>query len=100
MTSIGPIVRETPVVGRTPRRSESAAPVEAKQTGRELVPVAALPPLAEDGRKSMRRNSASFLAQLIANERQMPQTRERRRAEPQDALAAYGAAAKLVRHKR
>lgn len=64
-----------------------------------LVPVVAAPPPAEDERRSFRRNSASFIAQLIANEKQLPQTRERRRAEPQVALAAYGAAARLVKQR-
>jgi hypothetical protein len=100
MTSIGPIVRETRASSRLPRRSERATAVEARSTGRELVAVAGPQPPAEDNRKSLRRSSASFLAQLIANENQMPQTRERRRAEPQEALAAYGAAAKLVRRRR
>jgi hypothetical protein len=63
------------------------------------VPVSEAPPPAEDNRRSLRRSSASFLAQLIANEKNLPQTRERRRADPQVALAAYGAAAKLVRRR-
>lgn len=32
---------------------------------------------------------AGFLAQLIACDQKLPQTRERRRAEPQDAAAVY-----------
>jgi hypothetical protein len=32
---------------------------------------------------------AGFLAQLIACDQKMPQTRERRRAEPQEAVIAY-----------
>ncbi|MCF8477322.1 MAG: hypothetical protein K9G60_09835 [Pseudolabrys sp.] len=40
---------------------------------------------------------AVFLAHLIATKEQAPQTRERRRAEPGDALAAYRAAATLMR---
>jgi hypothetical protein len=64
-----------------------------------LVPVAAPLPPAEDERRLTRRSSASFIAQLIANEKQLPQTRERRRADPQVALAAYGAAAKLVKRR-
>ena len=39
---------------------------------------------------------AAFLAQLIATRDQAPQTRDRRRAEPMEALAAYRAAAALV----
>jgi hypothetical protein len=38
------------------------------------------------------RPRADFLAQLIATAVQMPQTRLRRRAEPADAVAVYGAA--------
>jgi hypothetical protein len=40
------------------------------------------------------RPSAEFLAQLIATRDQAPQTRQRRRAEPADAIAAYAAAIK------
>lgn len=36
---------------------------------------------------------APFLAQLVATKDHHPQTRERRRAEPNEALAAYRAAA-------
>jgi hypothetical protein len=36
---------------------------------------------------------AGFLAQLIACDQKMPQTRERRRADPQEAAIAYGRAA-------
>ncbi len=39
---------------------------------------------------------ATFLAQLIATRDHAPQTRERRRAEPMEALAAYRATATLV----
>ena len=39
---------------------------------------------------------ASFLAQLIATKDQLPQTRERRRAEPGEAILAYRAAARLM----
>jgi hypothetical protein len=37
-----------------------------------------------------RRISATFLAQLIATKAQVPQARARRRAEPEEASAAYG----------
>jgi len=39
---------------------------------------------------------APFVAQLIAVKDQHPQTRERRRAEPNEALAAYRAAANIL----
>jgi hypothetical protein len=35
--------------------------------------------------------SAAFVAQLIATREQLPQTRERRRAEPADAIGVYAA---------
>ena len=38
-----------------------------------------------------RRPNADFLAQLIATSGQAPQTRARRRAEPEHAIAAYRA---------
>jgi hypothetical protein len=39
--------------------------------------------------------NVAFLAQLIATKDQHPQTRERRRADPTDVVAAYRAAATL-----
>jgi hypothetical protein len=39
---------------------------------------------------------AAFLAHLIAVKEQLPQTRERRRAEPAEAIAAYLAGEALV----
>ena len=39
---------------------------------------------------------AAFLAHLIAVKDQLPQTRQRRRAEPGEAIAAYRAAGALV----
>ena len=55
-----------------------------------LIPVA-----AGDAETSLRhsgsRPRADFLAQLIATAAQAPQTRMRRRAEPEEAVAAYGA---------
>ncbi len=40
-------------------------------------------------RSATRHPVAPFLAQLIATHLQLPQTRERRRAEPAEAIAAY-----------
>jgi hypothetical protein len=40
---------------------------------------------------------APFLAQLIATKDQHPQTRQRRRAEPHEALASYRATAALLK---
>lgn len=56
----------------------------------------ALVPLAPRERRALSRSTsirprADFLAQLIATSAQLPQTRLRRRAEPDVAIAAYGA---------
>ncbi len=46
-----------------------------------------------DGQAGYR--NVAFLAQLIATKEQHPQTRERRRADPTEVLAAYRAVAAL-----
>ncbi len=43
-----------------------------------------------------RPRQACFLAHLIATKEQAPQTRERRRAEPTEAIAAYRAVAAIT----
>jgi hypothetical protein len=55
-----------------------------------LVPVAASDAAASLGDVGCRPR-ADFLAQLIATVARAPQTRLRRRAEPEQAIAAYGA---------
>ena len=62
---------------------------------RALVPVPEPAPEAHPIPLS-RRPAAPFLAQLIATARGEPQTRERRRAEPETAAHAYAAAAARV----
>jgi hypothetical protein len=44
--------------------------------------------------------SAPFVAHLIATRMQAPQTRERRRAEPEEAIAVYRSMTKPVTGKR
>lgn len=48
------------------------------------------------GCNALQRPSAAFLAQLIAAKRNLPQARERRRAEPHEAIAAYAATARAA----
>ena len=71
---------------------------DAVTPGRAVVPIKPI-----ETEKSLtlpsRRGSAPFLAQLIATERALPQTRERRRAAPRDAVAAYGATAARVKQR-
>lgn len=65
---------------------------DAAEPGRALV--ATVPQSAAESAPNYRQ--ATFLAQLIATRDHAPQTRERRRAEPMEALAAYRATAALV----
>jgi DNA-binding IclR family transcriptional regulator len=69
-------------------------PVPASKTseGRALV---ALAPPAPPRELVARHREAPFLAQLLAVKDQHPQTRARRRAAPNEAIAAYRAAAGL-----
>jgi hypothetical protein len=55
-----------------------------------LVPFVHTDHAATTVRPSPRAN-ADFVAHLIATKTQVPQTRARRRAEPEQAVAAYGA---------
>jgi len=72
---------------------ELARHIEVAES-RALVPVA---PIAEAQQEPFANyREASFLAQLIATKEQVPQTRERRRAEPNEAIAAYRAVKELV----
>ena len=73
-------------LARPAEAASDAAPTgEHAQSGRALV-------VMEDrsaGRSGPARPSAPFLAQLIATAQQAPQTRQRRRAEPDEASASY-----------
>lgn len=84
-----------PVSGISNRFPASAAArragADAPAPGRALValsPVTRTEPTAFNSR----RPRADFLAHLIATAQQAPQTRERRRAEPAEAIAAYAKA--------
>lgn len=70
------------------REAGSRASAPANAPTRALIP---LQPIARSEPGLQGRPHAGFLAHLIATERQLPQTRERRRAEPADAIAAYAA---------
>ena len=61
----------------------------------QLVPVAPVESIGER-RIARQRPSAPFLAQLIAANHNLPQARERRRADPREAIAAYAAAARAA----
>jgi hypothetical protein len=70
------------------RRPRYAAAAPSPMASRALIP---LQPIARSDLPARDRPQASFLAQLIATDHRVPQTRERRRAEPVDAIAAYAA---------
>jgi hypothetical protein len=70
---------------------ESSSTVSGSQA---LVPVA---PAAPSREPRTRNAHAAFLAHLIAVNDQLPQTRERRRADPHVAIDAYRATAALFR---
>jgi hypothetical protein len=75
--------------GQPPREAAlSAAP-----TSRALTVIS--PPAPRDASPPLSRGDAAFLAHLIATKEQAPQTREKRRAEPAEVLAAYRAVANL-----
>jgi hypothetical protein len=72
---------------------DGARPVsaqEAQRVGTALVPITTMESRSPATR-SHSRSSVDFLAQLIAAYGKAPQTRQRRRAERQEAIAAYQA---------
>ena len=79
---------------QTKPRGAEPAPAEQAAGSRELI---ALTPAAPQRMAPKNYCQAPFIAQLLAIKDQHPQTRERRRAEPHEALAAYRATAALTR---
>ena len=73
-----------------PAHGAEAAPAHES---RALV---ALTPAATTYKPSESHRQAAFLAHLIATKGQLPQTRERRRAEPAEAIAAYRAMDEII----
>jgi hypothetical protein len=71
------------------RDAQIGTPADLPQPGRALVPVGSGKGTAIESTGS--RPSAVFLAQLIATAQQAPQTRRRRRAEPNEASIIYAA---------
>jgi hypothetical protein len=65
----------------------TATPAETSDS-RALIPLT--PVQSAKSTAAVVRQPVGFLAHLIATEQELPQTRERRRAEPMTAIAAYG----------
>jgi hypothetical protein len=74
-------------------RDAAPEPTEQPAPGKALI---AVTPVADAQETPAIYRQAPFLAQLLAIRDQHPQTRERRRAEPGVAIAAYRNAAALV----
>ncbi len=90
MTSIAGISGTSIVgAGSTPRHETSSPRAPKVSSSRALI---ALQPVASGETPVRTHPDARFLAHLIATDQKMPQTRERRRAEPQHAITAYAAA--------
>ena len=88
---LGEINSTAPRQNGLPARRAEAAPAGES---RALI---AVTPAAAASEPSTSYRQAAFLAHLIATKDQLPQTRERRRAEPGEAIAAYRAVAARMR---
>jgi hypothetical protein len=81
---------------RQPHGGLSAPENDSKPTGSESRALVALYPSNGRSGQSANHSYVPFVAHLVATKDQHPQTRERRRADPHDAAAAYRAAAALT----
>jgi len=81
----------------TARSAQRPAAAEAAEVIESRALVAVEPAMPHAGPRALTRHPAApFLAQLIATHLLLPQTRERRRAEPAEAIAAYRGAKGLI----
>ena len=76
-------------VDRSPREASSAPRDKQTSASRALIP---LQPVAPGDTPLRTRTQAAYLAHLIATKDKLPQTRERRRAEPAEVIAVYATA--------
>jgi hypothetical protein len=93
MRAIAGITGSEPATATRPRLVQSGAQADTQadlaRPGRALVLVGSSPEAAVDPAGS--RPSAASLAQLIATAQRVPQTRQRRRAEPSEVSTIYAA---------
>jgi hypothetical protein len=97
MRIVGASSSVTSLVRRSANETREGAPPEAEQHA--LIAIEA-PRGGDRSSRSTGRPSAQFVAHLIATRMQVPQTRERRRAEPEEAIAVYRSMTKPVPQKR
>ncbi len=89
-----------PAVGfASAARGDPREPQAPEAEARALIPVGAAA-ASERSPPLTRHPAAAFLAHLIATQMQAPQTRARRRAEPEDAIAVYRSMTKPVTQRR
>jgi hypothetical protein len=81
---------------RQPHPAMSAPENDSEPAGPESRALVALDPLLGHSSQPTTYRYTPFVAQLVATKDQHPQTRERRRADPHDALAVYRAVAALT----
>lgn len=81
---------------RRPDEAEHRADANSTSPASESRALVALAPAMDSPERQIGYRDAGFLAQLIATKDLHPQTRERRRAEPSEVLAAYRAVAGLT----
>jgi hypothetical protein len=85
-----------PTINASASRRKDEAHADAPETeSRALIAIEAPAP-SERTPRVTRHPAAGFLAQLIATQMQAPQTRARRRAEPEEATAVYRSMTKPV----
>jgi len=97
IVSVGGQPLGAPNTRRAP--AEAYAPDARETESRALI---AVEPTTQSERTpgATRHPAAGFLAQLIATRMQAPQTRARRRAEPEEAMAVYRSMTKPVSRRR
>jgi hypothetical protein len=89
-----------PIRGGDVSQQDRRPPAEAETSAcRALVAVSPVKP-REPMLRAPARSSAAFIAHLIATAEGLPQTREKRRLDPQEASRLYGAAQGAVQLRR
>jgi len=96
MRIVGASLPVSPLSRQAADEAHDTAPPEQS---RALIAIEA-PRRSEHAPQSERRPSATFVAHLIAMRMQAPQTRARRRAEPEEAVAVYRSMTKPVSQTR
>ena len=93
MATVGGIGASAFTLSRAPRRGgEATRAADAPESQSRALIAVTQATASEAVTGAAARPLAAFLAQLIATQTHAPQTRARRRAEPEEAMAVYAAA--------